>query len=139
MPYFEGSRYQQYGRGLGGILSGLFRKTIMPMASRVGKQLVKAGAKRAQGVLRDVSRGRTLKSALKKQSSQIIPSLIEGALNVAHQSTQPSTPTQRKRRRVQEQQLHPAAAGVVPYQHPIPATRRKRTKKAKRVHDIFDD
>ena len=60
MPACEGVPIH-YGRGLGGILSGIFRWGILPLAQSVGKSLLRTGAKHAEAVLKDVSRGSSLK------------------------------------------------------------------------------
>ena len=56
----------QYGRGLGGILSGIIRRGILPLTQSVGKSLLRTGAKHAEGVLKDVSRGSSMNKSDEK-------------------------------------------------------------------------
>ena len=109
----------QYGRGLGGILSGIFRRGILPQAKTVRKSLLRTGAKHAAGVLKDVSRGSSMKKAMKKQVGEIILSMIQSAMNQV-----PATkPTLLKQRRVVKRKRQGR-------QHP--------SKKKARQRDIFD-
>ena len=109
----------QYGRGLGGILSGIFRRGILPVAETVGKSLLRTGAKHATGVLKDVSRGSSMKKAMKKQAGEIIPSMIQSAVTQV-----PATkPTPLKQRRVVKRKRQGR-------QHPY--------KKKARQREIFD-
>lgn len=84
--HFSGTRYQK-GYGLGGILAGFF-KSILPAIGRHVVPLLKSGAK-AVGrhaleagteVLEDTLRGKPLKQAVRKRTSQHLSNLAEGAL-----------------------------------------------------------
>ena len=48
LPYYQGMQIQRE-RGLGGILSSLFRNVILPTAKNVRKNLLKYGAKKVAG------------------------------------------------------------------------------------------
>ncbi len=63
MAVFRGMPIQR-GRGLGGVLSGLFRKTMVPLAKAAGKSLLKKGAAKAVNVLNDIAQGQPIKTAL---------------------------------------------------------------------------
>ena len=93
MPAYEDMRIRR-GRGLGEILSGIFRKGFLPLTKTVGKSL-NAGAKRTAFVLKDVSRGSSIKWAMKKQEELILFSLIESVLTQLPTAQQ--APSERRR------------------------------------------
>ena len=88
LPAFQGAYYQrgygrrrnQRGRGIGGILSGLFRSAL-PMikagAKSVGKELVNSGI----GLIGDVVRGKPVKAAATRRIKMAGHNLVNKGLN----------------------------------------------------------
>ena len=57
----------QSGRGFGSAVSGFLRNVVLPVASTVGKSLVRKGMKTASGVLSGVAEGKGLKRAFMEE------------------------------------------------------------------------
>lgn len=72
---FIGSRYQrgggQRGKGLGGVLSSLFKLIPVFLNSAVGQEIVNTG----KAVVTDVSEGKSLKSAMKHHGRKSVKNL----------------------------------------------------------------
>ena len=104
LPYYQGMQVQR-GRGLGGVLSGLFRNVFLPTAKNVGKNLLKYGAKKAAGVLQGVSDGKHLRQAVvdefipRPRSQPPIPKRTNKRKSAVTKSHRPIPPKRQKRRR----------------------------------------
>ena len=57
----------QSGRRFGSAVSGFLRNVVLPVASTVGKSLVRKGMKTASGVLSGVAEGKGLKRAFMEE------------------------------------------------------------------------
>ena len=67
MPVFRGSRRQR-GHGLGSVLSGLFRRFVIPLFKTHGKTLALDALRTGMDVAEDVlGSGRELKESVKKR------------------------------------------------------------------------
>jgi len=67
VPVFRGSRYQR-GHGLGSVLSGLFRRFVMPLFTTHGKTLALNALRTGMDLADDVlGSGQTLKESVKKR------------------------------------------------------------------------
>jgi len=66
MPVFVGARYQR-GHGLGSILSGLFRRIILPFFRANGRTIASKAIKTGLEVADDVVQGKSLKQSAKRR------------------------------------------------------------------------
>jgi len=80
MPVFVGSRYQR-GHGLGSVLSGLFRRFIVPLFKTHGKTLALDALRTGMDVADDVlGSGRGFKESIKKRVPQGIKRTAESLI-----------------------------------------------------------
>jgi len=96
MPVFRGSRHQR-GHGLGSVLSGLFRRFVIPFFRDHGKTLASNALKTGVDVAEDVLDGRSLKESAKKRLPEGIK---RTAQSLIHQSGSGVGRRGRKRRRI---------------------------------------
>ena len=66
MPVFVGRRFQR-GHGLGSILSGFFRRLVLPFFKTYGKSMLSGALKTGMEVADDVLEGQPLKESAKKR------------------------------------------------------------------------
>jgi len=69
MPVFRGSRHQR-GHRLGSVLSGLFRRFVIPFFRDHGKTLASNALKTGVDVAEDVLDGRSLKESANKRLTE---------------------------------------------------------------------
>ena len=101
MPVFAGARYQR-GHGLGSILSGLFRRIIIPFFRANGRTIASKAIKTGLEVADDVAQGKSLKESAKRR----IPKGIKEAAEKINwqtgsgtsKSKRPGLPRNRRRR-----------------------------------------
>lgn len=111
MPVFVGRRFQR-GHGLGSILSGLFRRIVLPFFKQHGKTMATSALQTGMEVADDVlGSGQSLKESTKKR----IP---EGIKRTVQSVIRQSVPDVKKRRHVA-------------------ASKQRRRKKIVRHDDIF--
>lgn len=67
------------GRGLGSVLSGLFRAAV-PLMKKTGKALLKEGVSSGLNIVQDVLSGRNLKQSVKKRVKSSGKRLIKKAI-----------------------------------------------------------
>jgi len=80
MPVFVGSRYQR-GHGLGSVLSGLFRRFIVPLFKTHGKTLALDALRTGMDVADDVlGSGRGFKESVKKRVPEGIKRTAESLI-----------------------------------------------------------
>ena len=70
LPVFEGTRLQR-GRGLGSILGG-FARAAVPILKTTAKKGTEEALRAGYNVLRDISRGQSLKNALKRRATEAL-------------------------------------------------------------------
>ena len=80
LPYYKGPPYMR-GHGLGGILSGVLRSTIVPMLKSTGKTLLREGLKTGTGILSDAIEGKSIKSSASERLNQSAKRLTKSATN----------------------------------------------------------
>lgn len=102
-PVFQGYAVQR-GRGFGSLLGGLLksiipmaRSAIVPAAKSVGKSLVRHGARHAAKALKSVSRGESLKSAVKKQVASAIADATQKSIKEVQRIASRETPSTNQR------------------------------------------
>ena len=66
MPVFHGAKYQR-GHGLGSMLSGLFRRIVLPFLKNNGKTIAANALKTGMEVADDVLEGKSLKDSAKNR------------------------------------------------------------------------
>ena len=94
IPLFAGRRFQ-HGHGLGSILSGFFRRLVLPFFKAHGKKILANVVKTGAEVAHDVLEGKTVKEAAKRR----IPTGIKRTLlGIGPQSG--SGVRRRKRRKI---------------------------------------
>ena len=100
--------------GLGSVLSGLFR-SVVPIAKKAGKSLLKEGIRSGLGVAQDVLSGENIRTSVKRRARESGRNMLNMAIG------QFSVPV--------------AAPPGTPARRPI--KRRRTTKKSKSSKDIF--
>ena len=68
MPVFVGRRIQR-GYGLGGVFGSLAKSMLLPVAKRVGTELLASGLKRATQAVENFGKGKPLKDSFVEQFS----------------------------------------------------------------------
>lgn len=102
LPYYKGPPYMR-GHGLGGLLSGVLRSTIVPMLKSTGKTLLREGLKTGTGILSDAIEGKSIKSSASERLNQSAQRLTKRATNKlkdqinSNFSQPPGIPLKRKR------------------------------------------
>ena len=96
MPVFRGSRHQR-GHGLGSVLSGLFRRFVIPFFRDHGRTLASNALKTGVDVAEDVLDGRSLKEFAKKR---LLEGIKRTAQSLIHQSGSSVGRRGRKRRKI---------------------------------------
>ena len=66
IPVFAGRRFQ-HGHGLGSILSGFFRRLVLPFFKAHGKKILANAVKTSAEVADDVLEGKTVKESAKRR------------------------------------------------------------------------
>ena len=82
MPVFAGARYQR-GHGLGSILSGVFRRIILPFFKANGRTIASKAIKTGLEVADDVAQGKSFKESAKRR---IPKGIKEAAENINWQT-----------------------------------------------------
>lgn len=88
MPVFIGG---MRGRGLGSLLSGLFR-TAVPLLKKGGKALLKEGVRSGLEVAQDVLAGKSVKAAVKRRAKGAGQRLVNKALGQFNAPAPPGEP-----------------------------------------------
>lgn len=121
LPYYKGPPYMR-GHGLGGLLSGVLRSTIVPMLKNTGKTLLREGIKTGTEILSDAIGGKSIKTSASERIGQSAQRLTKKA-------------TKRIKQRLNStQSFLPPPPGI-----PIKRKRKNQTKKrsVRRKRDIF--
>ena len=121
LPYYKGPPYMR-GHGLGGLLSGVLRSTIVPMLKSTGKTLLREGVKTGTEILSDAIKGKSIKSSASERIGQSAQRLTKKA-------------TRKIRDRLDSIPAFPPPPGI-----PIKRKRKNQTKKrrVRRKRDIFE-
>lgn len=150
---YSGTRTQG-GRGLGGVLGGLFKNIIVP----IGKKLLGIGVQKTAGALEDVAAGKSVKTAFKDQfvgkttPGSVLRTGARKAADVMTDIADGHAPTEAIMRQVRKRRRLPPPQQKRRRQHsrrqrsPSPPPPRKRRKSAaapkqrrkRRRRDIFD-
>ena len=78
MPVFVGRRFQR-GHGLGSILSGFFRRLVLPFFKTYGKSMLSGALKTGMEVADDVLDGQPLKESAKKRVPEGIKRTVQSS------------------------------------------------------------
>ena len=98
-PVYSGTSLQ-HGNGLGDILKGIVRSAIplaMPFIKKGANRLLAVGTKTGRNVLKDVGRGKDLRSSLKRRGRESVGQLL--GVSSSKQSKTTKLPGTRKRSR----------------------------------------
>lgn len=90
LPVYSGSRVQR-GYGLGSMLSGLLKKTVLPLIKKKAISLGKSALKTGLQVAGDAMQGENIGSAAKRRFTQAGMNTLDGLMSGN------STPKRRKR------------------------------------------
>lgn len=80
IPVFAGRRFQQ-GHGLGSVLSGFFRRLVLPFVKTHGKNMLTSAMKTGMEVAGDVMEGQSLKESAKKRVPEGIKRTVRNVIN----------------------------------------------------------
>jgi len=94
MPVFVGARHQR-GHGLGSILSGLFRRIILPFFRANGTTIASKAIKTGLEVADDVAQGKSFKESAKRR---IPKGIKEAAENINWQTGSGTSKSKRRGR-----------------------------------------